>query len=210
MLEKSSCRSQLLVIALFLSGCTMVNVKRYRKARVFKSCCAGIIKTVIEKCTQEKSTGRLSINYGLKRAMSRVTNYTDISLHSLRRIKNADEQQIPNSSYSETRSHAMHIPEEDIAIIRPTILAMILERKNVNIATLHNRIKQDNPIWSWSRSSLYRTLMKRLDITFRLKVDRRYDLMREDPVNALRCEKYIELFIHYFENDRRFIYMNES
>ena len=70
----------------------------------------------------------------------------------------------------------MKMSEMDAAVIRPALVALILEKTPV-----HSFL--DNLEWIWSRAILHRALQQRCGIIFVKCQDMRYTCMHKDPVN---------------------------
>jgi len=102
------------------------------------------------------------------------------------------------------------MPEEDLAVIRPAMVSLIVERKTVTLDSLRERIVHDHPEWEWSRSSLYRALTTRLGISFDVRKHGYYERLREDPTNVQRRAMYLKFLIQYVEQQRQLVFMDES
>jgi len=100
--------------------------------------------------------------------------------------------------------------DEDASVIRPALVAMILEKKPVTLDTLLARIKADNPEWGWCRTTLDRALRNRCGIRFAVRTHDYHNKVREDPVNVRRRALYLKHFFLYESQGRDFVYMDES
>ena len=90
------------------------------------------------------------------------------------------------------------------------LVALIIEKKPVNLDSLLSHVKLDNPEWIWSCATLHCALQHRGGITFVKRQDMRYTRMHEDPVNMLRRAWYLKYFFDYTEQGRPFVFMDES
>ena len=182
--------------------------KRQRVTRVFRDCCHKLVMNVSQVCEAEKKSNQNT--FGLPRARDRAAHYLGISKASLFRLLNKNESEMPTGGQKKMRSKGMKMDDEDAAVIRPALVALVLEKKPIHLDSLLMRIKQDNPGWGWSRSTLHRALTKRCGITFRRREDKHYLQMYEDPGNVQRRAWYLKFFFEYAQQGRAFIFMDES
>ena len=168
--------------------------KRQRVTRVFRDCCHKLITNISQVCEAEKKANRNT--FGLPHARDRAAHYLGISKPSLFRLLNKNESEMPIGGQKEMRSKGMKMDDEDAAVIRPALVALVLEKKPIHLDSLLMRIKQDNHGWGWSRSTLHRALTKRCGITFRRREDKHYLQMYEDPGNVQICTARSGIHLH--------------
>jgi hypothetical protein len=173
-----------------------------RFINVIKECCATLILNVLHWCLEEALAGRLHRGYGVRNARERAAAMLGIGRRTLYNVERNTEGFHPANAPN-TRDRGLDVPLEDVALIRPAINKMIINRIPRRLDTILANIKIDNPIWKWSRSALYEA-MKSIGITFRTRRHWHYEVMREDEANSLRRAKYLSYFFKYEEEGRSF------
>ena len=111
-------------------------------------------------CEDEKIKNRLS--FGILHAHIRA----ETCLEFLHRLLKTDPEQTPFGGGLEERNRGMKISEIDAAVIRPALVALIIEKKPVHLDSLLSRVELDNQEWIWSRAILHSALQQRCGITF--------------------------------------------
>lgn len=186
-----------------------MSIKRERGVREYRRCCQTLVQHVVETFDREKANGRLSV--GLKRPRDRAVQALGLTQPTLNKLLKA-EAHLREPGEPEKRDRSMMMADEDAAVIRPALVALVLERKPISLDSLLARIKEDEPKWKWSRATLQRALSNRCGITFtRRKVaERYYAKMREDPNNVQRRARYLQYFFDYESQGRPFVFIDES
>jgi len=118
--------------------------KRPRTARIFYTCCQKLIKDVAAVCEEEKSLGCLHLK--LQRSRERAADMLGISRHSVQNVLKGECLPL-EPGCRELRDRGMKMPEEDALVIRPALVALILEKATISLDSLHSRIQADNPSW---------------------------------------------------------------
>jgi hypothetical protein len=127
------------------------------------------------------------------------------TLHQIR--QHGAERDSPG--VAEVRNREMAMSVDDMALVRPAIIRLILDRKPVRLDSILLQIKSTTPAWTWGRTTLSKA-MQALGITFRLTKDWHYDRLREDEANQLRRARYLKYYFKYKEEGRIFNYFDET
>ena len=180
---------------------------RPRVTRVFRSCCQMLVRNVVRSFDEEASLGTLVI--GLGRSRDRAAHALGISRTSVHKLTTGFGP-IPDPGDEETRDRAMMIDEADLAVIRPALVHLIVEKLPVTLDSLRARIVAENPDWKWSRSTLQRALHTRLGIHFDVRKHGYYERLREDPENMRRRALYPKFLFEYERDQRPFVFVDES
>ena len=96
-----------------------------------------------------------------------------------------------------------NIASEDLMVIRPALVSLVLERQPVTLNSLLARIKLDNPSWDWGRTT-------QLGISFDTRKNTYYERLKEDPANVQRRAQYLKYMFRYESEGRPFVFMDES
>ena len=174
--------------------------RRVRAVREYRKCCQILVKNVVDTFRIEKEQGRLVV--GLTRTKDRACRALGISGPTLCKLMK-DDITLQEPCVPELRARGMFMDEDDIALIRPALVSLVIEKQPVTLDSLLQRIKNDNPNWKWSRVTLYRALRDRCGIVFTTRrVDKRYyEKLHEDPANVLKRANYLKYFFQY-EHDK--------
>ena len=181
--------------------------KRPRSVQVFRSCCRELVCRVVTTFDEEKDLGVPHIS--LNRPRDRAADALGVSRASIFRLLREDAI-LMDAGESEERDRGMAMEEHDAIVIRPALVALILDQKPVTLDLLLAKIKVDNPEWPWSRATLHRALVNRCGITFRRRADTYYQKLKEDPTNVMRRALYLKYMFQYEHEGRPFIFMDES
>ena len=113
-----------------------------------------------------------------------------LSTETLRQIRQHGAER-DSPGVAEVRNREMAMSVDDMALVRPAIIRLILDRKPVRLDSILSQIKSTTPAWTWGRTTLSKA-MQALGITFRLTKDWHYDRLREDEANQLRRARYLK------------------
>ena len=181
--------------------------KRPRVAFAFRTCCQKLARHVATICDKEKSQGYP--DEGVNRSRERAAHYLGISRQSLHHLLALDTMLLLPGECAE-RDRGMAMSDEDASVIRPALVALVLEKKTVTLDALLARIRSDNPAWGWSRSTLERALKNRCGFKFTRRSHDYYVRLRENPENVQRRAKYLQFYFLYESQQRTFVYMDET
>lgn len=179
--------------------------KRTHKTSVYRSCCAAIVKSIHAQCRSEKQAGRLSL--GVTRVFERTQAYAGMSSSVTSKLLKSN-QLLPESERA-VRRRSASMPNSDLNRIRPAIVALVNQKRTVTLNSLHEKLKELNPGWSWSRSSIWRSMSK-IGFSYSSKRHNYYNRLKEDPANIALREQYITSYRDYRAEGRQFVFMDES
>jgi len=179
--------------------------KNKKKTHIYRTCCQTIVKNVQRVCNEEKlANARM---FSLTRASDRARNYCGLSSSTMHNLLTNDF--VLAEGEMDIRDSRRKITEEDEALIRPSLVNLILAKVNPTLNSLLSQIKIDNPTWEWGRTTLYEAL-KRIGFKFNNKAYGYYDKLREDEDNVALRVKYIANYFKYIDEGRYMVYMDES
>jgi len=181
--------------------------RKDRYAREFRVCCAEVIRSVARYFDREKQnkTPLLSVH----RSRDRACMATGVSRSAMYRLLN-DQTPLLEPGEVEERDRPPQIDEEDVTLVRPAIVQLVLDKKPITLDMILAKLRSnpDHP-WQWSRSTLYRVLL-RLGFSFRSRKHGYHERLREDPENSVRRARYLQYFFKYEADGRPFVYLDES
>ena len=131
-----------------------------------------------------------------------------ISERTLLRIRTEEEERDAPGK-QDTRNRPMAMSADEMALIRPAVIAVILAKKPVRLDSILKQVKTTTPEWTWGRTTLCKA-MNAIGITFRKTKDLHYDRLKEDEANCLRRARYLEYYFGYKEEGRIFNYFDET
>jgi hypothetical protein len=172
------------------------------------ACCAKLILSVFDWCDAERKTGRLKIGYKVGAPVERAAAMLGLSTETLHQIRQHGAER-DSPGVAEVRNREMAMSVDDMALVRPAIIRLILDRKPVRLDSILLQIKSTTPAWTWGRTTLSKA-MQALGITFRLTKDWHYDRLREDEANQLRRARYLKYYFKYKEEGRIFNFFDET
>ena len=172
----------------------------------FRTCCAEIILNVARYFEHEKKTKKTLV--GANKARARAVAATGVSRTSLYDLLRG-ECELLEPGDPEVRESVCQIEDEDVAKIRPVVVELVLAKQPVTLDRILAKLKEDPVGWAWSRSTLYRAML-RLGFSFSRRKHGYYERLREDEENMVRRAHYLEFFFKYEAAGRPFIYLDES
>ena len=172
------------------------------------ACCAKLILNVFDWCLMEKESGRLKIGYKLSAPGPRAAAMLGISERTLLKIRTEEEERAAPGK-KDTRDRPMAMSADEMALIRPAVIAVIRAKKPVRLDSIQIQIKTATPEWPWSRSTLCKA-MHAIGITFQKTRDWHYLRLQEDEANCLRRARYLEYYFRYKEEGRIFNYYDQT
>jgi hypothetical protein len=110
---------------------------------------------------------------------------------------------------NEDRDRGMAMSSDDLAKIRPAIIALVVLEQPRRLDTILAKIKETSPDWKWSRETL-RKAMASIGITYKKRKEWYYLRLSEDEANCLRRAQYLRYFFMYEEENRNFEFFDES
>lgn len=122
----------------------------------------------------------------MNRPFDRCLDYFGIGKSTLSRLIDRSLEEVLAEDATEIRQRVVEYDEAQIALIRPTMVEMIVNKERVHLTELLNRLKEKDPQIKWSRTTLYRIMKTRVGVTFMDRRNAYYDRLREDPTNVRR------------------------
>ena len=98
---------------------------------MYRRCCKSILEHIRQELNDECSRGQLK--HGLHRVSQRLISYSGLSSATIYRLLNDDN--VLDDCEDETRDRERKVTEENEALIRPAVLAVI-ERSGINCMEL--------------------------------------------------------------------------
>ena len=176
-----------------------------KKAAVYRSCCQSIVKSVHDRVNEEGKNRQLA--FGLTRNTARIQYYTGLSAATIFKLQN-DENILQEGEHLHLHRDAQ-IPVEDLAVIRPAILQLLINKITPTLDSILVQIQNDNPDFKWSRSTVYRN-MEFIGFKYNSKRYNYYDKVRENLDNVALRIKYIQMYTQHVHEGRQIVYMDES
>jgi hypothetical protein len=97
-----------------------MSATRKRNTRVYRACCAGIVRHLKSCLDKEKQKEKLHV--GISRVFKGIQCYTNLSQSTIQHLLHDDD--IPEEGKPETRQSRARMTEEDEYKIRPTVIAL--------------------------------------------------------------------------------------
>lgn len=179
--------------------------KRKRTVRRFTSDHAMLVRAARD-CLERDKDGSKQFP-GKNRVWDRLEALFGLSPHSILTLLDKDD--LPASGEPETRDSHVRMSDEDTALIRPAIVALVREKVTPTLDILLKKLHDDYPEWKWSRSSLYNAL-HRIGFSFNSKRYGYYDRLRENPDNIALRDGYLQQLFTYEVENRQILFMDES
>ena len=181
---------------------------RFRSTRRYNACCRQLVKNVLKSMKEEKRRKRHC--FMLNRALDRAAYALGTSTRCIRNLVNDSEDIRRDPLEPEHRERGLMMDDDDLMLVRPAFVALVLEKQVVTLNSLLARLKFDNPGWKCGRTTLYKALTTRLGISFDKRHHGCYERLKEDPENIQRRAKYLKYYFQYDLEGREFTFMDES
>ena len=120
-----------------------------QRKRVYRQCCADIIKGLNGKLKQQKVKGKAA--FGINTVAEQLQYLTGLSSATLRRLITSKE--ILPEMTDEKRERTVEMNLEDEALLRPCIIAMVLSKTTPTMTKMHHKLQHENEGWNWGRTS---------------------------------------------------------
>lgn len=185
----------------------MVTVNKYKsnKIALYHTCCQTIVKHLHSKLLEEKAKHKL--NFGTTKVSKRLQNYTNIGTMVLQRLLKCED--IPPPNVTIERSKEFSVNEEEMKLIRPVIVSLILQKNVPTVESINNVLKEQNKDWNHSDMTLNRAMHK-LGFKFNSHRSNYYDHLHEEPRNVLLRTNYLRDYMIYYNENREFVYLDET